>query len=136
MRLAYVLCGVMCGAMCASAATGVSKSDYLDLVESAVGAYAPAQISAYHARVRREGIREHGFPRLAANLGVLVAHGRRPADRELFRELMTTACAQMPMALEASKRRKPGGFPVGNDFTGGGRVRVYLYSTIDTLSLL
>ena len=81
-----VMIGALCGlALAGRAATGVSKGEYLDLVEAAVGAYTPDHIRAYHARVQKEGILEHGFPRLAANLGVLVAHGRRPADRALFR---------------------------------------------------
>ena len=98
-------------------APGVSKSEYLDLVEAAVGAYSPEHMRAYHDRVRKEGIREHGFPRLAANLGVLVAHGRRPADKELFREMMDTCCSQMSVALENALRDRNAPHGVGNDFT-------------------
>lgn len=108
---------VSCGVLSAWAMPGVTKNEYLDLVEAAVGAYTTEHMQDYHARVQREGIREHGFPRLAANLGVLIANGRRPNDKELFRGLMTTACLQMSTALEASKRQKKGGFGVGNDFT-------------------
>lgn len=113
-----VMIGALCGlALAGRAATGVSKGEYLDLVEAAVGAYTPDHIRAYHARVQKEGILEHGFPRLAANLGVLVAHGRRPADRALFRAMMDTCCAQMATALEAARRNGKRAHGVGNDFS-------------------
>ncbi len=117
MKLGIFALAVVGFCLASSAAPGVSKGQYLDLIEAAVNAYTPEHMRAYHARVKKKGIREHGFPRLAANLGVLVAHGRRPADKALFREMMDTCCAQMSTALEASKREKKGGHGVGNDFT-------------------
>lgn len=50
------MAGILCGlALVGRAVTGVSKGEYLDLVEAAVGAYAPEHIRAYHARVQEEG---------------------------------------------------------------------------------
>ncbi|MGN0847650.1 MAG: hypothetical protein ACI4RA_09735 [Kiritimatiellia bacterium] len=107
-----------CWALAGWTAPGVSKAAYLDLVEAAVGAYTPEHMRAYHARVKKEGIREHGFPRLAANLGTLVANGRRMGDAGLVREMMTTCCGQMATALEVAQRRNAGRYVgVGNDFT-------------------
>ncbi len=100
------------------AGEGVSKARYLDLVEAAVNAYSPEHIRDYHARVQKDGIREHGFARLTANLGVLVAQGRRPADKDLFREMMDTCCERMSTALRDARRTpKSGGTAVGNDFS-------------------
>ena len=34
-------------------------------------------IKAYTESVMKEGLKEHGYPRLVANLGILIAHGRK-----------------------------------------------------------
>ena len=118
MKRTLLLLGVACGLVqVLAAAAGVSKHAYLDLVEAAVGAYAPEHIRAYHERARREGIREHGFPRLVANLGVLVAHGRRAADRDLFRAMMDTCCEQLATAPDRARRSGASAYRVGNDFS-------------------
>ena len=54
----------------------VSKEEYLDLMEAAVSAYSDGHIARYIETVERDGVQEHGFPRLAANLGILLANGR------------------------------------------------------------
>ena len=83
-------------ALCAQSASaeqkGVSKGDYLDLMEAAVGAYSDEHMARYLAEAERDGVQEHGFPRLAANLGVLVANGRLPEKREVFSRMMTACC--------------------------------------------
>lgn len=71
---------------------GVSKGDYLDLMETAVGAYSDEHLARYLAEVEKNGVQEHGFPRLAANLGVLTANGRLSGKRDLFRRMMTVCC--------------------------------------------
>ena len=43
---------------------GVSKGDYLDLMETAVGAYSDEHLARYLADVEKNGVQEHGFPRL------------------------------------------------------------------------
>ncbi len=103
-----VLSVVAFGAIQASA---FSRSTYLDLMEQAVGAYSDAQIRQYLENVRKKGLREHGFGRLAANMGILIAKGRLTEKRALFRELMDEYCRQVPDA----KRRRGGG--VGNNFS-------------------
>ena len=65
---------------------------YLDIMEQAVGAYDDARVAAYLAEAERDGVQEHGFPRLAANLGVLIANGRMTEKREALARMMTVAC--------------------------------------------
>ena len=50
---------------------------YLDLMEKTLTAYSDEHIINYFGRVRSEGLTEHGFPRLTANIGILIANGRR-----------------------------------------------------------
>lgn len=89
--------------------SGVSKSRYLDLMEAAVSAYSDAHVAAYLSDVERDGVQEHGFPRLTANLGVLVANGRVHGRRALLKRMMDVACrdAKMPMPPKSG----------GNDFS-------------------
>ena len=85
---------------------GVSKSEYLDLMEAAVLAYSDEDVESYIMDVEREGVQEHGFPRLAANIGILVAKGRIPEKRETFRRMMSISCreaAKGPMKIEGNE---------------------------------
>jgi len=66
---------------------------YLDLMEIAVAAYDDARIEAYVREVETQGVQEHGFPRLAANLAVLVAEGRQTARTALLARMLDLACA-------------------------------------------
>ena len=86
----------------------MKKEHYLDLMEKIVGAYSREHIEEYFDRVKREGITEHGFPRLCADLGILIANGRRTPASDLFPAMMTYACAQAPV----NKTRN-----TGNDFS-------------------
>ena len=52
------------------------KELYLDIMEWSMAAYDDARIRRYVDQVREEGLTEHGFPRLGANMGILMAHGR------------------------------------------------------------
>ena len=73
-------------------ADGVSKAEYLGLMARAVEAYSPSHMADYLADVERDGVQEHGFPRLAANLGVLVANGRMTDRKALLKRMMDAAC--------------------------------------------
>ena len=84
----------------------VSKAEYLDLMEAAVSAYSDEHIARYVEKTDREGVEEHGFPRLTANIGVLVANGRLAGKRETFRRMMTISCrdaAKGPMKREGNE---------------------------------
>ncbi len=79
--------------MCGSAAFAhTSKTDYLDLMEAAVRAYPDARIESLTASAEKDGVQEHGFPRLAANLGFLVANGRLAEKRQLLAHMMDICC--------------------------------------------
>ncbi len=71
---------------------GVTKAEYLDLVEAAVAAYSDEHIRDYIADVDVNGVQEHGFPRLTANLGGLVAAGRQQGRKEMLRRMMDICC--------------------------------------------
>ena len=75
-----------------SPSPGISKSGYLDFMEAAVRAYSDERLVSYHAEAERDGVQEHGFPRLAANLAILVANGRISDKRELSKKMMDVAC--------------------------------------------
>ena len=49
----------------------------IDLMEKALSAYTDEHIQRYFNDVKENGLTEHGFPRLTANIGILIAHGRR-----------------------------------------------------------
>ena len=110
--------GLVLGLVATSAAAPVGaatsaahpKSRYLDVMETAVGAYTPERTADYVRRVEKDMIKEHGFHRLTANIGVLLAHGRLAEKKELFRHMMDLCCRQIPVAYV-----KNGG-AVGNDF--------------------
>lgn len=88
----------------------IAKSRYLDLMEKAVGAYTPEQIAKYVDETEKKWISEHGFARLTSNLGILVAHGRLPDKKDLFRRMMDICCEQIP------KAKSRHGYVTGNDF--------------------
>lgn len=87
-----VLLGVAC------LANGGNR--YLDAMEAAVSAYSPERLSKFVAKVERRGVSEHGFPRLAANIGVLLSRGRLPERRDLFVRMMDLCAQGMPTAIE------------------------------------
>lgn len=72
------------------------KEIYIDMMELALSAYDDGRIAAFLAEVERDGLTEQGFPRLAANIGILIAHGRRTGLKELFCRMMDICCDQMP----------------------------------------
>jgi len=86
------------------------KERYLQLIRLAVDAYTEDHIAQYTREVREGGLREHGYPRLTANIGMLVAHGQYPERREMFREMMELCCREM---LTSRARTKS----AGNDFS-------------------
>ncbi len=70
-------------------------SRYIEIVERAFLSYTEDEVRAYFGRVRETGVTEHGFPRLTANLAVLVAHGRQTSLKPLMTEMMGFCCAEM-----------------------------------------
>ena len=68
------------------------KERYIILMEKALSAYTDEHILRYLNDVKTNGLTEHGFPRLTANIGILIAHGRRKDLWPLFMEMMDVCC--------------------------------------------
>ncbi len=88
------------------------KQRYIDLIEQAVNAYTDEHIAAYTREVQENGLREHGYPRLTANIGILLAVGRarHPEWREMFADMMELCCREILVARARTDA-------AGNDFS-------------------
>ena len=78
------------------------KKRYIDLMEKALSAYSESDIVRYFDDVRQNGLTEHGFPRLTANIGILIAQGRRRELLPLFEAMMELCCASVPRVQAAN----------------------------------
>ena len=67
-----------------------------------LAAYTDGHIVSYFERVKREGLTEHGFPRMAANIGILISHGYRRDLLPLFLEMMDFCCQEIPRVKAAN----------------------------------
>ena len=61
-------------------------------MEKALMAYTDEHILRYLDDVKTNGLTEHGFPRLTANIGILLAHERRIDLLPIFIEMMDVCC--------------------------------------------
>lgn len=86
------------------------KERYIELMETVVSAYTDAHIREYVDQVVKDGLSEHGFPRLTSDIGVLLSHGRRMDLKDIFEQMMDICCEQIPTALATHPS-------VGNEFT-------------------
>lgn len=71
-------------------------------MSKALDAYSDEHIIEYFERVKREGLTEHGFPRLTANIGILISHGYREDLLPLFLEMMEFCCKTIPTVKAAN----------------------------------
>ena len=78
------------------------NKQYLDLMEKTLSAYTDEHIIRYFNDVKKDGLREHGFPRLTANIGILIANGRRRDLLALFCEMMELCCKTIPNVKAAN----------------------------------
>lgn len=85
------------------------KERYLDIMSRVVNVYTPDRFDALIETTRTEGIKEHGFPRLCANIGILMAHGKCLDLKHRFDEMMEICCRDLPVVPQKGKR--------GNDFS-------------------
>lgn len=69
----------------------------LNLMEKTLSAYSDEYINEYFNRVQKEGLTEPGLPTLVANIGILIAHGRRHDLLPLFLEMMEFCCKTIPL---------------------------------------
>lgn len=91
-----------------------ARDAYIDVMQKSVEAYTDPAILRYIEDVERDGIREHGFARLTANIGILLSQGRIPQKRELFQRMMDLCVRQIPVAL-----KNDGGAATGCGCTAG-----------------
>jgi len=78
------------------------KQVYIDIIEKSLSAYTDERIRAFIDRVRENGLTEHGFPRLGANIGILLANGRAERYYPFFVEIMDLCCEQIPRVHAAN----------------------------------
>lgn len=78
------------------------KELYLDIIEKSLLAYTDERICDYISEVKKYGLTEHGFPRLGANIGILIAYGRKTELLDVFIEIMDICCAEMPLKKAAN----------------------------------
>lgn len=78
------------------------KEIYLDIMEKSLSAYTDEGIREYIDEVKRDGLKEHGFPRLGVSIGILIAYGRRTELLSTFIEIMDICCDQMPRKKAAN----------------------------------
>ena len=82
------------------------KEIYIDIMEKALSAYTDERIQEYINEIKERGLTEHGFGRLTANIGILIAFGRRTDLTDKFIVMMDICCRQMPRTKKCA-----------NDFT-------------------
>lgn len=80
----------------------MKKAYYLDLMEETLSAYTTEHIDRYFKQVKKDGLTEHGFPRLTANIGILIAHNKRLDLKPRFIEMMDFCCQQIPKVKAAN----------------------------------
>jgi hypothetical protein len=68
------------------------KERYVNLMEKVLLAYSYEHIEQYLNNVRENGLTEHGFPRLTADIGILIAHGRCKHLIPIFLQMMDVCC--------------------------------------------
>jgi len=78
------------------------KERYIALMEKTLCAYTNEHIERYFLSVKKDGLKEHGFPRLTANIGILIANGKRHDLIPLFLEMMTFCCYSIPCVKAAN----------------------------------
>ncbi len=75
-----------------AAPTGITKEYYLDVIEKTVSCYSDDRLWQWLEETKKAGIQEHGFLRVVALLGVMIAKGRMLHRKDLFLQMMTFCC--------------------------------------------
>lgn len=86
------------------------KQDYIALMDRVLDAYTSEKMEELCKRARSEGITEHGFPRLCADIGILIAHGYRTGLLPLFETMMDLCCEGVADPTSAARK-------TGNEFS-------------------
>ncbi len=72
------------------------KEIYINIMEKALEAYGDEKIDSYIDSVRNIELPDQGFPRLTANIGVLIAKGRCMRMLPRFIDMMNICCEKIP----------------------------------------
>ena len=78
------------------------KEKYIALMERTLEAYSYEHIERYFNEVKTNGLKEHGFPRLTADIGILIARGRKRELLPIFLEMMDFCCERIPKVKAAN----------------------------------
>jgi len=78
------------------------KKRYIDMMERTLEAYSYENIEAYFQMVQEKGLFEHGFPRLTANIGILLSQGRKQELLPIFLKMMDFCCENIPRVIAAN----------------------------------
>ncbi len=80
----------------------MKSSRYIDIMDKVLSAYTIEHIDRYYNDVYREGLTEQGFCRLTANIGILIANGKRQELMTRFIKMMDLCCEEIPKHKYAS----------------------------------
>ena len=80
----------------------VRNPRYIDIMEKVLSAYTIEHIDRYYNDVKKDSLKEQGFPRLTANIGILIAHGRRTDLKSRFEKMMDLCGEEIPKRKFAS----------------------------------
>ena len=80
----------------------MKRAEIIEIIDRTLDAYSREHILRYFSEVKEQGITEHGFPRLTANIGILIAHGRRTDLIPLFTEMMDFCCDFFTKGIKAA----------------------------------
>ena len=80
----------------------MDREKYIEWMDRALDAYSEEHIRKYFENVQKNGLTEHGFPRLTSNIGILIAFGKRGYLKPLFMEMMEFCCKNIPNVRAAN----------------------------------
>ena len=89
----------------------MEKQRYIEVMKLALSAYTDKHIQRYFNDVKENNITEHGFPRLTANIGILLCRDHRKNLLPIFVEMMDFCVAQAQMPRTEKTQW------AGNDFS-------------------
>ena len=101
MKKIFYLLTLLFAGIALEAGNNFPRSRYIDLIAKTLTAYSTADIENYCHKVDTGGLKEHGFPRLTANIGILIAHGKRLDLKPLFVRMMDICCREIPIRKKA-----------------------------------
>ncbi len=79
------------------------KSKILNVMERSLECYTIERIENYISEVKANGLTEHGFPRLGACLGILIANGRKQELKKYFYQIIDICTSEIPKVKAANE---------------------------------